>query len=363
MSAWLGRPNLIDQKNLAFKLPNLRLDQSTIQPNLLSPFAHIALQATLGRRIAAAMGSANSQTNLSAEQVLAVESECENFIQELPPIFRVENPDLSLDQEHTFLVFQRHQLHCVIFLSKLDFLKPYLTRERRERITDRDDEFRRKGIDVALDLLKVARKLFDHEFPINAKFHMVVFCVFDTATLLCSAIIHDRDHILPHREEAVEAIENSLDMLHQLSLTTKLGASSYSFLFKLVHATPELSQHTQISKRQRQTSPSGSSPPKVTPLADEPAPVVVIPSTTKPLDPVLEPVASTSEAMPAITIPDDLLFDIDRFLAQNPFGHLGDPNALDMGGMEQIWDWEDLHLDVCPQNGPDNWGASGEDSG
>jgi len=359
MSAWLGRPNLIDQKNLAFKLPNLRLDQSTTQPNLLSPFAHIALQATLGRRIAAAMGSANSQTDLSAEQVLAVESECENFIQELPPIFRVKNPDLSLDQEHTFLVFQRHQLHCVIFLSKLDFLKPYLTRERREKITDRDDEFRRKGIDVALDLLKVARKLFDHEFPINAKFHMVVFCVFDTATLLCSAIIHDRDHVLPHREEVVNAIESSLGMLHQLSLTTKLGASSYNFLFKLVQATPELSRHTQISKRQRQTSSSGSSAPKLTPPMGEPAPAVAMSSTTKPLDPILAPAASTSEAMAAITMPDDLSFDIDQFLAQNPFGHVGDPNALDMGGMEQIWDWEDLHLDVYSQNGPNNWGASG----
>ncbi|KAI1526169.1 Fungal-trans domain containing protein [Pyrenophora tritici-repentis] len=312
MSAWLGRPNLIDQKNLTFKLPNLRLDQSTTQPNLLSPFAHMALQATLGRRIAAAMGNATSQTDLSAEQVLAIESTCEKFIEELPPIFRIDNPDLSLDEEHPYFVFQRHQLHCVIFLSKLDFLKPYLTRERRDKITDRDDEFRRKGIDVALDLLKVARKLFDHEFPINAKFHMVVFCVFDTATLLCSAIIHDRDRVLPHREEVVDAIENSLDMLHQLSLTTKLGASSYNFLFKL---------------------PSNS---------------------------FIEPAASASEPLPAMTMQDDLNFDIDQFLAQNPFGHLGDLNALDMGGMEQIWDWEDLHLDVYTQAGPNGWGAPGE---
>ncbi|CAE7194362.1 hypothetical protein PTNB73_08631 [Pyrenophora teres f. teres] len=362
MSAWLGRPNLIDQKNLTFKLPNLRLDQSTTLPNLLSPFAHMALQATLGRRIAAAMGNATSQTDLSAEQVLAIESTCENFIQELPPIFRIDNPDLSLDDEHPYFVFQRHQLHCVVLLSKLDFLKPYLTRERRDKMTDCDDEFRRKGIDVALDLLHVARKLFDHEFPINAKFHMVVFCIFDTATLLCSAIIHDRDHVLPRREEVFDAIENSLEMLHQLSPTTKLSASSYNFLFKLVQATPDLSRHTQVSKRQRQTSYAALAL-NTTPPVDELPPAVAMPLTTKSVVPAIESAAPTTETLPTTTMQDDLNFDIDQFLAQNPFGHLGDPNALDMGGMEQIWDWEDLHLDVYTQAGPNGWGASGESAG
>ncbi|KAH8701496.1 hypothetical protein GQ44DRAFT_778617 [Phaeosphaeriaceae sp. PMI808] len=49
MSPWLGRPNLIDQKNFTFRFPNLRLDQSTTEPNLLSSFAHMSLTANLGR--------------------------------------------------------------------------------------------------------------------------------------------------------------------------------------------------------------------------------------------------------------------------------------------------------------------------
>ena len=92
MSAWLGRPNLIDQKNLDFKFPNLRLDKSTTEPNLLSPFAHIALQATLGRRIAATMGNAQSEHALSDKQVLAIEAECEKFIEELPPHLPLHRP-------------------------------------------------------------------------------------------------------------------------------------------------------------------------------------------------------------------------------------------------------------------------------
>ncbi|KAJ5031495.1 hypothetical protein PSV08DRAFT_197189 [Bipolaris maydis] len=356
MSAWLGRPNLINQKNLSFKFPNLRLDQSTADRNILSPFAHMALQAQLGRRVATVMGDATSKADLSAEKVLEIENECQNFIDELPAIFRVKNPDTSFDEAHPYFVFQRHQLHCVIFLTMLDFLKTYLTREREDKLTDQDDEFRKKGVEIALRLLGVARKLFDHEFPINAKFHTVVFCIFDTATLLCSAIIHDREHMLPHRDEVMDVIDSSLDRLYQLSLSTKLGATSYNFLLKLVQATPSLRRHLPVDKRQKQDGipvPERSSP------AHEPAPVAMTRPSGVPLPyrppPNLEAITQSSVpvtgALTTMPISDALAFDIDQFLAQNPFGSVGDPNAVDMGGMEQIWAWQDLHLNAYAQSG------------
>jgi hypothetical protein len=344
MSAWLGRPNLIDQKNLTFKFPNLRLDQSTTEPNLLSPFAHIALQAHLGRRVTTVLGEAQSVESLSAKEVTAVESECEKFIAELPAVFRVKNPDTSLDEQHPYFVFQRHQLHCVIFVTMLDFLKPYLTRDRRDKMTEKDDEFRRMGVDIALRLLRVARHLFDHEFPINAKFHMVVFSIFDTATLLCSAIIHDCDRVLPHRQEIMDAIESSLEMLHQLSLTTKLGATSYNFLHKLVQASPELSRQPPLKKvRKPETS--------LAPVSLNSSPVTLPPPIPIPIEPTGKPTTTTMDPMPPMTTPDDLSFDLDQFLANNPFGDISNSATLDMGGMEQIWDWEDLHLDTFSQHG------------
>jgi hypothetical protein len=181
MSAWLGRPNLIDQKNFTLRFPNLRLDQSTTKPNSLSPFAHIVLQANLARRVSTVVGDAQTVDDLTAKFVLRIETECENFIEELPAIFRVKDPDTSLDVDCPYFVFQRHQLHCVIFMTMLNSFKPYLTRDRRVKMSEKDDEFRKTGIDIALRSLRVARNLFDHEFPINAKFHMVVFSIFDTS--------------------------------------------------------------------------------------------------------------------------------------------------------------------------------------
>ncbi|KAH6300475.1 hypothetical protein HBI39_132970 [Parastagonospora nodorum] len=341
MSAWLGRPNLIDQKNLDFKLPNLRLDQSTTEPNAISPFAHMSLQAQLGRRIASVLRDVQPARGPSAEEVLAVEAECEKFIEELPAIFRVDDPDTSLDEQHPYYVFQRHQMHCVIFVSMLNFYKPYLTRDRADVLTDRDDEFRKMGVDIALRVLRVSRRLFDHEFPINAKFHMVVFSIFDTATILCSAIIHDRDHMLPHRHEVVDAIEDALGILYQLSHTTKLGASSYSFLQKLVQASPELYRCSPVKKRQKQQQLVAAPLSSPTPPTTSPPVAISIEASSIPPSVV---------APPQMTTTDDISFDLDQFLANNPFGDLGDSAALDMGGMEQIWDWENLHLEGLSQN-------------
>jgi hypothetical protein len=304
----------------------------------------MALQAQLGRRIANVLSEAESVQNLSAKEVLAVQAECEKFIDELPAIFRVKDPDTSLDEQHPYFIFQRHQMHCVIFVTMVDFLKPYLTRDRRDSLTDNDDEFRKMGIDIALRLLRVSRNLFDHEFPINAKFHMVVFSIFDTATLLCSAIIHDRDHVLPHREEVLSAIDSSVDMLHQLSLTTKLGASSHNFLQKLVQASPELSRRP-IKKRQKQKS-------SIVPTPSISPPISAPPTIPPPVEYASQSIPAIVDPIPNISTSHDLSFDLDHFLANNPFGDIGNLGTLDMGGMEQIWDWEDLHLDGFSQPGP-----------
>ncbi|KAL1612339.1 hypothetical protein SLS60_000565 [Paraconiothyrium brasiliense] len=343
MSAWLGRPHLIDQKDLSFQFPSLRLDQSASEPNLLSPFAHIVLQAQIGRRIALLMGDVQATSDLSPDQVFRALDEIRDFIDELPPVFRIEDPDLSLDEQHPYYVFQRYQLHVVIHMAMLDLLKPYLTRDSKSPETMQDARLRETGVETALKMLNIARALFDHEFPINAKFHMVVFCIFDTATILCSAIIHDVDNVLPHRERVMDAVEGALDMLQQLSLTTKLGASSYWFLFKLVQAAPMLSQYAPITKRQRTLQRMGSSLSSSevkTPLSEQPLSVTAAPVVEP--EPKMAPTTYNPVPIPEMATTDDLSFDVDQFLAQNPFGS---SSNLDIGGMEVVFDWDGLNLD------------------
>jgi hypothetical protein len=129
-------------------------------------------------------------------------------------------------------------------------------------------------------------------------------------------------------------------MLQQLSTTTKLGASSYSFLYKLVQTTPELSQQTPTKKRQTHDN---RHLPDTLPTEPPPdcAPLSILPN----------PPAAIVYPPPPTTAPDQFAFDMDYFLANNPFGDMSNPTPHDLGGMEQIWDWEALHLDGFAQNG------------
>lgn len=352
MSTWLGRPHLINQKDLSFTLPSLRLDSSPAESHQLSPFAHIVLQAEIGRRIAPLMGDVQVVGELSPEQVSVALEEMRKFIDDLPPIFRVHDPDLSLDEQHPYYVFQRRQLHVVIYMTMLDLLKPYLTRDPTKPKSPRDAELRKTGVEIALKMVDFSRLLFEHEFPFNAKFHMVVFSIFDTATILCSAMIHDVYKVLPHRAEVMDAIESALDMLQQLSLTTKLGASSYRFLIKLVQAAPCLSQYAPINKRQRTLQRMGSSAPDSdvkTSLSNTTMPTITTittetMSTTTAEAEAKPPVgAYYPEPVPDVPTTDDLAFDVDQFLAQNPFGESS--SNMDIGGLEVVFDWDDLNLD------------------
>lgn len=309
----------------------------------------MALQASLGQRLNTIMGDAQSVDALSANEIITIQAELDQFVDELPAIFRLHDPDMSLDSEHPYFVFQRHQLHTVLYVTKLDFLKPFLTRAREDKKTERDDEFRAMGIQLALDVLTVAGRLFDHEFPINAKFHMVVFSIFDTSTILCSAIIHDRDSRLPRRDEAIDAIHESLDKLHQLSMSTKLGASSYAFLYKLVQTHPELSRGFRSNKRARKLSSSSTHTFEPPPLVHHSSSRESVTSSTALQAPGVAaaslPTTNPMESAFVIPTMNDYSFDVDQFLAQHP---LGSADGLDMGGMEQIWDWENLNLDQFP---------------
>lgn len=344
MSAWLGRPHLINQKECTFDFPSLKLDEGAPETKLLSPFAHMCLQAMLGRRLGQHLENVQSVSDLTPEQIFAIEKECEDFIDELPSVFKIKDPYLELDGEHPYYVFQRSQLHVVIYTTQLDFLKPFLTRSPKDQKSSHENELRTMGVDMSLQLLNVSRKLFDHEFPINAKFHLVVFCIFDTATILCSAIIHDVDKTLPRREEVLDAIDQSLTMLHQLSLTTKIGASSYNFLSKLIQASPILSGHGPIRKRQRiKTSDTTAAEPYVPVLAR------VVADDTPLMETLSTATFTAMDPVPQEPTTDDLSFDLDQFLMQNPFGDEAHP---DMGGLEQIWHWENLELDQGWQQDP-----------
>jgi len=131
-------------------------------------------------------------------------------------------------------------------MIKLDPLKPYITKRVNGITPEIDQAFQSIGVDCCLKLVEASQRIFDLIFPISAKFHLVIFCVFDTAAILCSALIHDKARSLPQRHQVVQAIETALTMLEQSGLITKIGAMSYKIISTLVAALPLSSQERQV---------------------------------------------------------------------------------------------------------------------
>jgi hypothetical protein len=174
----------------------------------------------------------------SPEQVLAYQREVEGWISSFPPVYSITEPDTSWDKEHPYIVLQRRQLHATAYMIKLDPLKPYITKRVNGFTPEINQAFQTIGIDCCLKLMEASQRIFDVVFPISAKFHLVIFCIFDTAAILCSALIHDKARSLPQRHQVIKAIDTALTMLEQFSLITETGAISYKIISTLVAALP-----------------------------------------------------------------------------------------------------------------------------
>jgi hypothetical protein len=222
----------------------IRLEDSPLYPGLPSPFTHMALQTQLSHTMSMKIREVDSP--FSPEQVLAYEREVEDWLSSFPPAYSITEPDTSWDKEHPYIVLQRRQLHATAYMIKLDLLKPYIIKRVNGITPEIDQAFQSIGVDCCLKLMEASQRIFDLIFPITAKFHLVIFCVFDTAAILCSALIHDKARSLPQRHQVVQAIETALTMLEQFSLITKIGAMSYKIISTLVAALPLSSQERHV---------------------------------------------------------------------------------------------------------------------
>jgi hypothetical protein len=159
------------------------------------------------------------------------------WMQDFPAFYALTDPETKFDTRHQYIVLQRRNLHAIGYAAMLTPLKAFLTSSTPPQ-TGLERSLRDLAIDTALRLLDAGRAMFDFVFPIRAKYHFVVFCIFDTTAVLCAAILHDSSHTLPRRGEIVAAIAGALALMEQLSRITKTGAMSFSIARKLIAHLP-----------------------------------------------------------------------------------------------------------------------------
>lgn len=337
MSMLLSRPLIINPAACSYELPNMKLETLDPATGPPSPVSHIASQCELGQMITRDLTAMGGTTDVIETD--SIKSDIETWIDSLPAAYQENNPDTRWDEEHIYVPLQRRQLHAIGYMTMLLPFKGYLVKTFDSQASDVDRARRASAIEIALHLMKVSHRLFDHVFPVNAKFHLVTFLIFDTAAFLCSAIIHDKDRSLPQRENAFQAIKLACSLMGQLASVTKTGAICYPVLNRLAKSlspniTASVNGTTTGDISNAGTMTFDSSPDFDFLDADNP-----------------ESLSLSLGLMPAngMFLPSSA--DLDFPMAGMeipPIMSVGDFSNMDVGQFDQIWDWQNLDLTLLP---------------
>lgn len=330
MSLLLSRPFIINSTCCTFELPDLRLDPVDSQPETPSPITHMVLQCQLGLSISKLPGVMGGV--LSLTQAMAVQQETEKWFKSFPPAYSISNPDTRWDETHRFIKLQRFQLHIIGYMMILMPLKQCLTKYIDPISSSIEKGLQTTAVENALKLLEACKDLLRHILPLNAKFHFAPFLMFDTTAMLCSAIVHDKNKILPQRDRILEAIPKTLAELGRLSERAKTGMICYTALRKLVACLPLVPKEA-LAFTDSTPESSIEAPPTLSDIPGIPHP---LPGTAATLS-------------PGNIFHDGLLAPTSLdFLPSDPMGGYNgftDLSQIDLGELSQIWDWGSLDID------------------
>lgn len=235
------------------------------------PLSSVALQAELGLHISHLFQKMG--TNYSVELVLEIEDELEKWMGTFPAALRDHRPDTRWDQKHSYVPFMRCQLNIIAYAYLLAPLKPYLLSKADSEIMSSElgNNLRTKGVDTCLDLMRASEQFYDLIYPSGFKYFFIIFFMFDAATVLCSAIVHDTGYNLPKRSQCIRALRTSQELMDGVAHLSESARLSAMLLRKLTPSLPltkaekltlGVDSPVPSSSKRIKTSPSSSSPPE-----------------------------------------------------------------------------------------------------
>lgn len=345
MSKWLARPRIIDYTGCAFGLPKLKIDESNVAPGLPSMFAHVMYQGQLVRILDKDVQPIGSV--YTADQIHSIQRKIGQWMADFPAPYQVEKPDTQFDHDYPYVPSQRYQLHAIGFMLQLDPCRSYLTRYVDVSNDTLTAEFRAAGIDKCLNITKAARSMYEWEQETNAKAHLFAFALFDTATILCSAVLHDKDNTLTRREEVLGAIKTSLETLELVGKKTKLGAISYGFLAKLVNTLKIFDGVVPASATPGPDGPSAKRAKTDSSSGNEQHSSIDSNGSGEGAFVMVDRIVNEQQLQDVIftsLTPQDWQGTVERGMTATNFNTYID--SMDMAELEQVWNWDTQNFDV-----------------
>ncbi|KAK4144755.1 fungal-specific transcription factor domain-containing protein [Dichotomopilus funicola] len=284
LGSMLSRPLQVNQSDCTVVMPTLTLENyRSDQP---SPFRHMNLHCQLCIDMAAQVrGPTNSETE-KAEAAKRMTDTVDKWLANLPAEYAVKNPETRWDGEFDWVVFQRRYLHLIGYMGLFTQLRPFVTRSSATPGTELEEDLRSAGVDAALGLMEVSWRLFESLVSVGAKFHYAIFCIFDAATVMCSAFLQDEARTLPQRETVLEAIKKCLGMLAEVAPQSKTTAALYRILKGLIAKLPLNARELAVVGSTKRVKND-----RVTPLTDKSpnSTSPTVPSSQRPRGPRRDP--------------------------------------------------------------------------
>lgn len=245
MSTLLSRPLLIDQDDHKLEIPDGRLENIT-DPAVPHPLSAVALQATLGLHVSHLFQK--MATDTSTKLMLEIEEALEKWMSSFPAALRDHRPDTQWDAKYPNVPFMRCQVNVIAYCYLLAPLKPFLLgiADKETMRTQMGADLRVKGVDTCLDLMRAGERFYDLIFPQNIKYFFIIFFMFDAATVMCSAIVHDVDCSLPKRSQCIRSLRTAQELMDGVAHLSESARISGRVLRKLTGTLPLTPAERQI---------------------------------------------------------------------------------------------------------------------
>lgn len=207
-------------------------------PDVPHPLSAVALQAELGLYVSHLFQRLGSDSSMKL--TLDIEDALEKWMSTFPAALRDHRPDTRWDQKYPNIPFMRCQLNVIAYCYLLAPLKPYLlgTADPEIMSTQLGKDLRVKGVDTCLDLMNASEKFYDLIFPASIKYFFIIFFMFDAATVMCSAIVHDTDYTLPKRGQCIRALRTAQELMDGVAHLSESARISSHLLRKLTATLP-----------------------------------------------------------------------------------------------------------------------------
>ena len=257
------------------------------------------MQSALTRKLALRFSA--PKNIITPEEVNEYKVIIEDWMDQFPPEYAFDNPDTSKDQKCSWIFAHRFYVYTMACLLILNPIRHYMVKAYTWESPVDELNVRDIGVWYSVKLMKTLRLWVNKVYNRDGRLHFIIFSIFDTAAILCTAIVKDADRTIANRDEVLSAIGDAVDMLKKLNTISKTSKTSYDILERLVRRLPEPVPRQDLENQAKRMKVKAK--PLPAPALETKAPVTQVSAPTAVFPPTVTPIPTPAAHIQQASIP------------------------------------------------------------